>query len=168
MDGVIIPKSTRPHSKLVRDAATVNGHEDAIFSADLRQSEQPSKSSLLSKRVFDKSNADHLDTKSPQKKQKMHSPPAVKDEIDETPMYSGSLPSRFPSPSLSLDLVPRPPSSNDHKPIKKQEGDDVAMHVNITVRVGEQDSVSAVEAPLAPLNTPEDRPKGACLCRVSA
>lgn len=160
MDGVIIPKSTRPHSKLVRDAATVIGHADAIFSANLQQSEQPSKSSLLSKRVFDKSNADRLDTKSPQKKQKMHSPPAVKDEIDETPMYSGSSPSRFPSPSLSLDLVPRPSSSNDHKPVKKQEDDDVAMHENVTARVGERDSVSATEVPLSPLNTQVNTPKG--------
>lgn len=96
----------------------------------------------------------------------MHSPPVIKDEIDEMePMHSGSSHYRFASPSPSLDLVPRPSSSNDHKPVKKQEGDDLAMHENVT---GERDSVSAVEAPLSPLNTQVERPEGEYLRRVSA
>lgn len=75
-------------------------------------------------------------------------------------MPSGSSHSRLASP---LDLVLKPSSFGDHKPVKKQESDDVAIYENVKTQVDEQDSVPAVEAPVSPLKTQGKRPKGACL-----
>lgn len=133
------------------------GLADTIFSRlplSTHNNDQLSPSLKVSKRNFDKSNADLVGTEHPKKKQKAHIS-AVK---AETSNDSGSSQSSPLHSSLPLDLAAgvifsSPPSFNDYKPIKKQEVSD-DINRDIMLRVGERGSLTDSDIPLSQATKP--------------